>query len=188
MSAMASEITGASIVCSTVCSNANQRKYQSSTSLAFVRGFHRSPVDSPHKGPVTQKMFPFGDVIMSYNVLYECAPTQIQCRYVVEGNYQRFQKKNLSVLSLIYNIFSKFSKLQSDKISLIFSTYFNGPPLLKFCTHHGSVTTEIDVIKQRHFVRFLFKISDEFPPLHWPQAECWLHKPCFYWPWDGFLT
>ena len=29
-----------------------------------VRGIHRSPVNSPHKGPVTRKMFPFDDVIV----------------------------------------------------------------------------------------------------------------------------
>ena len=40
---------------------ADQRKHQSSTSLAFVR----SPVNSPHKVPVTQKMFPFHNVIMN---------------------------------------------------------------------------------------------------------------------------
>ena len=32
-------------------------------SLACVGGFHRWPVNSPHKGPVTRKMFPFDDVI-----------------------------------------------------------------------------------------------------------------------------
>ena len=36
MSAMASQITGVSIVCSTVCSGSGQRTYQSSASLAFV--------------------------------------------------------------------------------------------------------------------------------------------------------
>ena len=36
MSAMASQITCVSIVCSAVCSGANQRKHQSSASLAFV--------------------------------------------------------------------------------------------------------------------------------------------------------
>ena len=30
----------------------------------FVLGIHRWPVNSPHKGPVTRKMFPFDDVIM----------------------------------------------------------------------------------------------------------------------------
>ena len=57
MSVMASEITGVSIVYSTVCSGADQRKHQSFASPAFVRGIHRWPVNSPHKGPVTPKMF-----------------------------------------------------------------------------------------------------------------------------------
>ena len=30
-------------------------------------GIHRGPVNSPHKWPVTRKMFPFDDVIMSQN-------------------------------------------------------------------------------------------------------------------------
>ena len=41
------------------------KKTWSSASLAFMRGIHRGPVNSPHKGPVTRKMFPFGDVIMN---------------------------------------------------------------------------------------------------------------------------
>ena len=47
MGAVASQINGVSIVCSTVCSNADQRRQQSSASLAFVRGIHRWPVISP---------------------------------------------------------------------------------------------------------------------------------------------
>ena len=64
MSSMVSQIAGVSIVCSTVCSGADIRKYQSSASLAFVRGIHRWPVDSLHKGPVTRRKFPFDDVII----------------------------------------------------------------------------------------------------------------------------
>ena len=64
MSTMASQITTLTIVSSTVYSGAYQRKHQSSASLAFVRGIHRSLVNSPHKRPVTRNMFPFGDVIM----------------------------------------------------------------------------------------------------------------------------
>ena len=41
-----------------------RRKHQSSPSLEMVRGIHRWPVNSPHKGPVTRKMFLFDDVIM----------------------------------------------------------------------------------------------------------------------------
>ena len=59
MLAMTSQITSVSIVCSSVCSGSDQRKYQSSVSLAFVRGIHWWPMDSPHKGSVTQKVFPY---------------------------------------------------------------------------------------------------------------------------------
>ena len=64
MSAMASQITSLTIVYWTIYSVADQIKHQSSMSLAFVRGIHQWPVNSPHKGPVIQKMFPFDDVIM----------------------------------------------------------------------------------------------------------------------------
>ena len=63
LSAMASQITSISIVYSTVCSGADERK-QSSASLAFVSGIYRWPVISPHKGPVKRKMFPFDDVMI----------------------------------------------------------------------------------------------------------------------------
>ena len=66
MSAMASQSTCVFIVCSTVCSSADQRKHQNTASLAFVRGIHRWPVDSAHKGLVTRKMFPFDDAIMRW--------------------------------------------------------------------------------------------------------------------------
>ena len=55
MDTMASQITSLTIVYSSVDSGADQRKHQSSASLAFVRGIHRWPVNSPHKGPVTRK-------------------------------------------------------------------------------------------------------------------------------------
>ena len=64
MDTMASQITSLTVVYSTVYSGADQRKHQSAASLAFVRGIHRWPVNSPHKWPVTRKMFPFDDVIM----------------------------------------------------------------------------------------------------------------------------
>ena len=66
MCTMASQITGVSTVCSTVCTGADQRKHQSFASLAFVMGIHRWPVYSPQKGPVARKMFSFDDVIMLY--------------------------------------------------------------------------------------------------------------------------
>ena len=57
MSVMASQITGAPSICSTACSGADQRRHQSSSSLAFVRGF-------PSQRVSNAEMFPFDDVIM----------------------------------------------------------------------------------------------------------------------------
>ena len=67
MGAMASQITSLTSVYSTVYSGTDQRKHQSSASLAFVRGIHRWPLNSPHKGPVTRKMFPFDGVIIGWD-------------------------------------------------------------------------------------------------------------------------
>ena len=66
MSTIAPQITSLAIVYLTIYSGADQSKHQSSASLAFVWGIHRGPVNSPHKWPVTRKMFPFDDVIMGH--------------------------------------------------------------------------------------------------------------------------
>ena len=63
---MASQITGVSIICATVCSGADQRKHQSPASHALVGGIHRWSVGSLHKGPVTRKILSFDDVIMIF--------------------------------------------------------------------------------------------------------------------------
>ena len=57
MGAMASQITSLKTLYSSLYSGADQRKHRSSASLDFVRGIHRWPVNSPHKGPVTRKCF-----------------------------------------------------------------------------------------------------------------------------------
>ena len=65
MTSMASQTTSLTIIYPTVYSGSDQRKHQSSAALAFVRGM----VNSPHKWPVTRKMFPFDDVIMPFDKL-----------------------------------------------------------------------------------------------------------------------
>ena len=65
MGAIASQITSLTIVYSIVYSDADQRKHKSAAPLAFVWGIHRGLVNFPHKWPVTRKMFPFDDVIMT---------------------------------------------------------------------------------------------------------------------------
>ena len=65
MGTIASQITSLTTVYSTVYSDADQRKHQSSASLAFVRGIHRGPVNSPHKWSVMRD-----DVIMCNTYMY----------------------------------------------------------------------------------------------------------------------
>ena len=64
MSTMVSQITNVFIVYSAICVGADRRKHQSSMSLVLMRGIHRWPMNSLHRGPVTWKMFSFDDVIM----------------------------------------------------------------------------------------------------------------------------
>ena len=100
MGSMASQNTNLTIVYSTVYSNADQRKHQSSASLAFVRGIHRWPVNSPHKWPLTGKMFPFDDVIM---------PSMIKVgswgRFSVKMLFHLYFHQKISQLILYYSLY-----------------------------------------------------------------------------------
>ena len=91
MTTMASQITSLTVVYSTVYSHADQRKHQSSASLAFVWGIHRGPVNSPHKGPVMRKMFPFDDVIMA--CLHEFSQTTIEFQWRFSQDWGYFHSK-----------------------------------------------------------------------------------------------
>ena len=71
-------VTSLTIVYLTVYSGADPRKHQSSASLDFVRGIRRSPVNSPHRGPVTLKMLPFDGAIMR-NILKAGPKMMCQC-------------------------------------------------------------------------------------------------------------
>ena len=96
MGAMASEITGVSIVCSTVCSGGHQRKHQSSASLAFLRWIHRWPVDSPHKGSVRREMFPFEYVIMETAVTWCRHYELLLMSFVVVGLGLLLERRTIS--------------------------------------------------------------------------------------------
>ena len=73
MSVMSSQTTFVSIVYSTFSSGVDQRKHQSSASLAFVRkNTPRWPLHSPHKGQVTRKRLPFDDLIRrEYDIYHQ---------------------------------------------------------------------------------------------------------------------
>ena len=100
MNAMASQDTSLTIVYSTVYSGVDEKTHQSSASLAFVRGIHRWPVNSPHKGPVTRKMFPFDDVIM-FNHASAYVP---QWHTVVRRQSITFDMTLSSVMNVITNL------------------------------------------------------------------------------------
>ena len=96
MGAIASQITSLTIVYLTVYSGADQSKHQSSASLAFVWGIHRGPVNSPHKWPVTRKMFPLDDVIMALWHCHHFTPDY----YITVSRYSRawYSQQSLDVI------------------------------------------------------------------------------------------
>ena len=122
MSVMASQITGLAIVCLTVYSGTDERKQHSPASLAFVRGIHRWPVNSPHKGPVTRKIFPFDDVIMWLE--------NIWILYLIMLIIFHTLKKKCAILAKFSSLCKKLSK-----ISLSMTTFqFQGRrPIDKGC-------------------------------------------------------
>ena len=101
---IASQITSLAIVYSIDYSSAHQRKHQSSASLVFVRGIHRGPVNSPHKWPVTRKMFPFDDVIMHLTTILQGVFMNLIGNWILE----------------ITNIFKLMPPIIPERVSLFF--------------------------------------------------------------------
>ena len=137
-----SQITRLTIVYSTVYPGADQRKHQSSASLAFVRGIHRWPVNYPHKGPVTQKMSPFHDVIMERSLISNNG----------HGNIWNDHKSNLSAAPV--NIFLNFD---TDTMY----AYFNNCPQGTNQNKMQKKSKDINAFKHRqtehHFAGDIFK-------------------------------
>ena len=100
MSTMASQITRLTIVYSTVYSDADQRKHQSSGSLAFVRWIHRWPVNFPHKGSVTRKMLPFDYVTI--NQFYDHKGTNWNPRTI-------FPNRNVCIYMHVWSFLEMYS-------------------------------------------------------------------------------
>ena len=100
---------------STVYSSADQRNHQSSASLAFVRGIYRRPVTSPHKGPVTRKMFPFDDVSWTFQPSCVCSITFILTKIIVvvdtfaPGQCTKVDFRNIFAL-LLFRLLKKLQK------------------------------------------------------------------------------
>ena len=82
---------------SIVYSGADQRKHQSSASLAFLQGLHRGPVNSPHKWPISRIFFPFDDGIIS--MVSSNLPYLIACWQLAIGKkFQSNLNRNTTIL------------------------------------------------------------------------------------------
>ena len=105
MGAITTQINSLTIVYSIIYSDADQRKHQSSASLAFVRGIHRGPVNSPDKWPVTRKMFPFNDVFVFARSRYLTSKSDINTLHkrdtMIAGLY-RYVDGGVALVPIVY--------------------------------------------------------------------------------------
>ena len=110
------------------------KKYQSSVSLAFVRGIHRWPMNSPHKGPGTLKMLPVDDVNM-WKWHVKChSPDRKLCMLIINSNLTDVL---LGVRPILVNSRSLEIGCYNDRIAL------------KFNRHLGSAAAKVPVKFQR---------------------------------------
>ena len=128
---ISSQITSLTIVFSTVYLDTDQRKHQSSPSLAFVRAIHRRPVNSLHKWPVMRKMFPFDDVIMIIKML---VILWISHSYLTDVTTAELWLLLLSYINVIERICRYFYKIKNCPNREINKQ--------SFCSPHASIGSE----------------------------------------------
>ena len=141
MGMIASQITNLAIVYSIVYPSGNQRKHQSSASLAFVQGIHRWPMNSPHKWPVTRKMFPFDDVIMRMTRGCNRLPNNAINYFAI------LSLSNLNFQILIYTV---------PIISAGLSIWFNVLLKANYFYHFARFATVINIHKWNNKIVLLF--------------------------------
>ena len=160
MSAMASRITRLMTVYLIVYSRTDQRKHQSSASLAFVRGIHRRPVNSPHKGPVTRKMVPFDDVIMNI-----CYWHRLALHTETEKNGRHFPDDILDAFSWkkMYKFRLRFHRSLFPRVQLpIFQQLGDKPlsePMMTLISNSGTCISEIWLLQANRLLKLGHVIS-----------------------------
>ena len=122
MGVIASQITSLTIVYPIFYWDADQRKHQSSASLAFVR------VNSPHKWPVTRKMFPFDDVIMQLttpgaSALPDMHGTDLDC-LCIRGGWRRSENGTSSGITNPKNIHIWYKIISRNKLSCSIVSFY----------------------------------------------------------------
>ena len=117
--------------------NRDHRKDQSYASLALVWGIHRWPANSPHKGPVTRKMFPFDETIL-----------QLELHVLVAFKYAQITLKANNYLYLLNTIQYTNDK---DFIWSHFTSLSNVKPN-RVCNKRGS--SSMRYVRECHFLYF----------------------------------
>ena len=121
MGAIASQINSLTIVNSIVNSGADQRKHQSSASLAFVRGIHRRPVNSLHKWPVTRKSFHL--MMSSCYSLSQAVPSLAWSHLIQQGSKTQHFNQFFSKMQMIMPMLDVSHFFQPQWASAQFSNY-----------------------------------------------------------------
>ena len=181
MGARASQITGLAIVYSTVYSDADQRKHQSSASLAFVRGIHRGPLNSPHKWPVTRKMLPFDDIIMVWLTAAARAVRVVSLAMSQLHDFPRTNEVTLKNMNKInsYLITTKLNKMQTLRISPGVCFTFTVKTVGSIIAYLGHISTSQgcnirnQLIRSQCFLLALFIYRKCFPTIRHSVHVLW---------------
>ena len=119
----------------------------------LVRGIHRSPVNSPHKGPVTWKTFPFDDVIMYCTFFTETEILDVQeplmedcCTVYCDGYSEEKVQVDILVNSPLDKMASVSQTVFSDAFLWMKSFVFR----LKF---HWSLFLRVQLTITHHWFR-----------------------------------
>ena len=129
MTDVASQITSLTAVYAAVYSGADQRKHQSSVSLAFVRAIQQWPVNSSHKGPVTRKMFPFEDIIMGAHMIVVTAVPDLVTFHI--------RGKNFYIRAAAVEISCSFEEARFDDANYASVLNFTSTWKLQICRNFG---------------------------------------------------
>ena len=163
MGEIASQITSLTIVYSTVYSVADQRKHQSSASLAFVRGIHRGQVNSPQKWPVTRKILPFDDVIMKYSLIYrDVLPELTRWRHLKCPEKSRENKQHFP--SSVDKLATMTSLKTGDINKTILAVWFDFLQTLitNIAENLLCNTVTLHFIQSHHFLKTFNSLSKEW--------------------------
>ena len=127
MGAIASQMTSLTIVFSTVYSDPDQRKHQSSASLAFVRGIHRFPVNSPHKW--------HSRLIPMYNARFILWPPSLSSNMGRERRWPRWIKKALHIgIKRLWQMASN-----AENVSIRWRHHVAMIQPFRHCLHNGTI-------------------------------------------------